>query len=197
MEAILDINYYEYHNLVRKSELIRSIVKTISKFEDNDLYLSGGFLRNAAWNRLHFREDFLHTEDCDIIYHSKTIDRNYEKGIETFLKSISPYFNWSVKNQARMHLINKHKSYENLTRALECFPETASAVAINGNWNIIAPFGFQDILSLTLRPTPFCLDNEIEVFKRRIEFKRWLSNFGNLKAIQHTTLGFVQEEQTY
>ena len=195
MEAILDINYFEYYNLVRKSELINKILETIAKFEDNDLYLSGGVLRNSVWNRLHFREDFLHTDDCDIIYYSKTIDRNYEKKVESILQSISPDLQWSVRNQARMHLRNKHKCYENLSKALECFPETASAIAINGNWNIVAPFGFQDILDLTLRPTPFCRDNEIEVYKRRLEFKGWLSKFENLKAIQDTTSSLAKARQ--
>ena len=72
MEAILDINYYEYYNLVRRSELISSIIETIAQYNEYDLYLSGGVLRNAIWNKLHHREDFLYTDDCDIIYYDNT-----------------------------------------------------------------------------------------------------------------------------
>lgn len=196
MEAILDINFYDYYSLVRKSDLINSIVETIAKVERCQLYLSGGVLRNAIWNTLHFREDFLYTDDCDILYYDNSIEKNFEKDIEAFLQSISPNFKWSVKNQARMHLRNKHKPYSSVSNALEFFPETASAIAIDANWNIIAPFGFHDILTLTLKPTPFCHKNEIQVFNRRVALKKWLTNFENLMQYNKNHLNLQKQVWT-
>ena len=181
MEINLDINYYEYYNLVRKSELINGIIETISLFDEHTLYLTGGVLRNSIWNKLHLREESIFTDDCDIIYYNKDINKYHEKLIEDFLHNLSPNINWSVKNQARMHIRNNHAQYQNINDALKCFPETASSIAISGSWDIIAPYGFNDIMNLKLQPTQFCWINELEVYMKRVENKRWLSNFPMLK----------------
>ncbi len=155
----MDVINYQYYSLIRKSELINSIVNVIDNFEDEELYLTGGVLRNTVWNKLHNRQEDFYLDDCDIIFYSDRIDREYEKEIEKYLKTTFPYLNWSVKNQARMHLRNGHLQYKNLTEAISCFPETSSTIAINGNWNTIAPYGYRDLLSLILSPTYFCKKN--------------------------------------
>ena len=80
-----------------------------------------------------------------------------------------------------MHLRNRHSRYLSLESALICFPETASAIALNGYGDLIAPFGVNDLISLKLTPTPFCFYNEIEVFENRINNKNWLKKFNFLK----------------
>lgn len=168
---------YQYYNLVRRSELITSIIDILVDFRDEELYLTGGVLRNTIWNKLHYRQEDFYLDDCDIIFYSDKIDKQYEKKIENYLKISFPYLNWSVKNQARMHLRNGHAKYKNIHEAISCFPETSSAFAINGQWNIIAPYGYNDLLNLRLSPTPFCKKNELHIFNRRVSEKKWLEEF--------------------
>jgi len=160
---------------------MKKFLNNISVYNNQNLYLTGGFLRDQIWTQLHNNEYSFENQDVDIIYYSNIIDRNEEKSIERFLFSNYPNFNWSVKNQARMHMRNKHSRYLSLESALMCFPETASAIALNGIGDLIAPFGVNDLITLKLKPTPFCFYNEIDVFENRIHSKKWLNKFINLK----------------
>ena len=191
MENVMDLINYEYYNLVRKSELVNSIINVIDKFTDEELYLTGGVLRNTIWNILHNRKEDFYIDDCDIIFYSDIVDKMREKEIEKYLTNIFPYLNWSVKNQARMHIRNGHFKYKNLENAIYCFPETSSAIAINGNWQMIAPYGYRDILELNLRPTTFCKRNELHIFNKRVAHKKWLSKFEmlNYYSTQQKCLG--------
>lgn len=193
----MDIINIRYYNLVRKSELISSIVNILDNFDEEELYLTGGILRNAIWNKLHCREEFFYLDDCDIIFYNDKIDKEHEREIENYLKISFPYLKWSVKNQARMHIKNGHLKYKNIIDAVYCFPETSSAIAINGKWDIIAPYGYHDILNLRLNPTNFCRKNEIHIFNKRISEKKWLQEFEQLTLYSFQQKYLQKQELTF
>jgi hypothetical protein len=169
-------------NILYHSARINEIIRTLNLLDYEKFYLTGGTLRNIVWNKLHGFNENYQIEDCDIIfYNPNTIDKKYEKFIEEELNYLNPNFNWSVKNQSRMHIRNGHLPYDNITEALTAFPDTSSAFALNSNWEILAPYGLNDIEKLDLVQTYFCHKNEKSLFSQRIIKKAWIDKWPRLK----------------
>lgn len=169
-------------NILNTNFRINSIINSLSLITNETLYLTGGTLRNAIWNKLHNFNDNYELEDCDVIfYNSNNILKSYENHIENELKIINPNIEWSVKNQARMHVRNGHLPYGSLFNALFAFPETCSAVALGKNWEVIAPYGISDLLNLSLVETNYCRTFEKGTFIKRIIKKEWLNKWPELK----------------
>jgi hypothetical protein len=183
MAYFMDLVNQHILNIIKSDSRVKSIVQTIRMFEFEQLMMTGGSLRNAVWNYLHnYKEDY-ELEDCDIIfYNSSNNSKFYEEYIKSELKHLNSNINWSVKNQARMHVRNGHKPYKGIYEALSTFPETCSAIAVDGNWNVVSPYGLTDLLNLTVAPTQFCIDNEIEIYYKRLSKKEWLGKWIGLKT---------------
>lgn len=184
----MDLIKYKILDIVQNSYRITSIIQTLKLINTENLILTGGSLRNVIWNHQHYFTEEFELEDCDIIFYNSTnLSKAYEKSIKNKLKYLNPDIKWSVKNQARMHIKNGHKSYSGIYDALSAFPETCSAVALDKNWNIISPYGLGDLINLIVKPTPFCIENEIEVYYRRIKQKNWIGKWTDLKVERKTT----------
>jgi uncharacterized protein len=182
MVYIMDLIKQNFLELIRSSSRISNIIQVIGHFRSERLLLTGGSLRNVVWNNLHFYSEDYELEDCDIIFYNATdISRNHEESIRKKLELLNPEVNWSVKNQARMHIRNKHKPYKSILDALIAFPETCSAVAVDKDWKILSPYGLHDLYNLIVTPTKYCLNNEIEVYRSRIIKKNWYEKWSDLK----------------
>lgn len=59
-----------------------------------------------------------------------SVDEAVEKAWEQQLRSVRPNVPWSVKNQARMHVINGQKPYTSAFDGMSKFPETATAIGV-------------------------------------------------------------------
>lgn len=115
----------------------------------NNWYIAAGYVRNQVWYVLHGRTGRKLFEDVDVIYFDESdmreeTDREYEKE----LRARSPSLNWSVKNQARMHVRNNNEPYADVADAMMRWPETAAAVGItlttDGFIEIIASHGLEE-----------------------------------------------------
>ncbi|MBI3259206.1 MAG: nucleotidyltransferase family protein [Ignavibacteriae bacterium] len=108
----------------------------------------------------------------------------YELHLENVLKSLNPQYPWSVKNQARMKL-KYNLIYSTSLEAISYWPETAICIAARLNNHdsieIIAPYGYDDLLNLMLRPSPRI---DIEVFENRIKEKDWMQKWSKLKVVK-------------
>lgn len=150
----------------------------------NDWCIAGGFVRNLVWDQLHDYQQPTPLNDLDVIYYDPTnIDIAAEKYFERLLSQSSDY-PWSVKNQARMHLINQDRCYSSSMDAMTYWVETQTAVGISlshdGELNVLAPFGLQSLFDFSItinpkRPKP-------ETFKRRVADKRWLQTWPRLRV---------------
>ena len=87
---------------------------------------------------------------------------------------MNPSVNWSVKNQARMHIRNGNLPYKNCYEAISYWPETATAIAIKLNSDNqiehIAPYGLNDLFNLVVQPTP---NFDLITYRSRIANKGW------------------------
>ncbi len=94
---------------------------------------------------------------------------------------------WSVKNQARMHLRNDDPPYHSATEAMMHWPETATAVAVrlgaHGVIEIAAPLGLDDLFNLVVRPTVRFQGEKAQTYTDRLRAKNWPATWPRLKVI--------------
>lgn len=152
----------EYKNSLKKILLddpVRmSILYAVQALELNDGWIGAGFIRDAVWDHLHGYELSPVSGDVDVVwFDSENCTPDLDRVLEERLKQQLPSYDWSVKNQARMHLRNGDHPYTSTGNALFYWPETATAVAVRlgpKGIDITAPYGLCDLFELRLRPTP-------------------------------------------
>lgn len=97
-----------------------------------------------------------------------------------------PAIPWSVKNQARMHIVNNFPPYRSSEDAISNFLETATALGIKldneNNLVLTDPCGIDDVINLVLKPTPYFTETTNWLLSR-IRNKNWQSIWNKLKFI--------------
>lgn len=151
-------------------------------------WIGAGFVRNAVWDHLHGRTLSPLVGDVDVIwFDAQCGDHVEDRRIEAFLGDVAPGIAWSVKNQARMHIRNSDPPYASCTDAMRFWPETATAVAARRHGldglDVAAPVGVDDLLNLTLRPTPRFLGEKRHIYEDRLEGKGWVSSWPLLRCV--------------
>lgn len=151
-----------------------------------DCWIGAGFVRNAIWDHLHGRQTSLLSADVDVLWFDPARTAPSEdKALEAVLRAVNPGINWSVKNQARMHLRNGDAPYASAVDAMRFWPETATAVAARrteqGCCEIAAPFGLDDLFGLVLRPAPRFAGEKHCAYLDRVRVKGWLATWPLLR----------------
>ncbi|MBI3505630.1 MAG: nucleotidyltransferase family protein [Proteobacteria bacterium] len=152
-----------------------------------DCWIGAGFVRTPLWDHLHGRTPAFPDGDVDVIWFDKArATPAFDDEIEVRLRACEPDVDWSVKNQARMHLRNGDEPYSSTDDAMRHWPETATAVAVRlvgDHIEILAPFGLDDLFSLTVRPTPAFEGTKRPVFERRALKKRWSERWPQVTVV--------------
>ncbi len=179
------VNYEnQLKRIVENDVYMVSILKTVEKLKLEDAWVCAGFIRNKVWDVLHNIKTPLN--DIDVIYFDNTdTSLEKEKQLEKELENLFPNQPWSVKNQARMHLISGFKPFTSSDDGVAHFPETSTAIAVrmcNQDIEIMAPYGLQDLFEMRVKPTPFFQENNelYSTFVERIKRKKWNEIWGSL-----------------
>ncbi len=154
-----------------------------------DCWVGAGFVRNAVWDHLHGRPAGPWPGDVDVLWFDPVrAAASEDAGLEARLRALDPGIDWSVKNQARMHLRNGDPPYASATDAMLCWPETATAVAVRltgqGGCEVAAPFGLDDLFGLILRPTPRFVGEKHAIYLDRIETRQWRAIWPKLRTLE-------------
>ncbi|MCA0987525.1 nucleotidyltransferase family protein [Guptibacillus algicola] len=163
---------------------VLTIVKTLNL---PDWWVCAGFVRSKIWDRQHGYDRASPLPDVDVIYFdSDHINEDEEVRLENQLKNIDGNFPWSVKNQARMHVLNDSSPYESSVDAISKFPETATSLGLkldeDDHLILVAPHGLDDAFKMKLRPTPHFMNNERSwIYEKRIVEKNWNSKWPNIE----------------
>jgi uncharacterized protein len=175
--------------LIQGDETMMEIINAASTLDLPDWWICAGFVRSKVWDALHGFKDRTLTPDVDVIYFDAArIDEDYEKELEKKLMSILPGIPWSVKNQARMHVINDIPPYTSSEDAISKFPETATALGVKldkeNHLVLTAPCGLDDVLDLEVKPTPFFTETKerAAIYEERLIKKNWKAIWHNVKV---------------
>ncbi|QUL55370.1 nucleotidyltransferase family protein [Paenibacillus tritici] len=176
--------------LVEEDTWMMDILNAASTLQLPDWWVCAGFVRSKIWDVQHGLHDRTPHADIDVIYYDPgDLREEVEKSWEAQLKSRYPGIPWSVKNQARMHIVNNLPPYSSSTDGMSKFPETATALGLSltedGQLILAAPHGVQDAVQLVLRPTPYFAAHPhlLPVFERRIAGKNWQSLWSGLRIL--------------
>ena len=172
---------------IKKDQWKMEALETVCSLNLPDWLIGAGFIRNSTWDILHGYTARPHSTDIDVAYFdSSDLSEETEIKYQNLLKKKFDA-DWSVTNQARMAKINNQaEEYVSTEDAIAHWPETATAIGVtlktSGELKLIAPYGIDDLVSLSLRMTPQFGDG-IEAFNARIAKKEWLLKWPQLKIV--------------
>ena len=173
--------------LIENDEWMMNVLQIAKSLELPDWWICAGFIRSKIWDTLHDYEAKTAMPDVDVIYYdSLHQDEIYEQSLETKLMNIDATIPWSVKNQARMHVVNNMPPYSSSVNAISKFPETATALGVTldelNNVILTAPCGIEDVLSLQVKPTAHFLKSKerLHMYKNRVIKKNWQSKWPSI-----------------
>ncbi|MBI1244420.1 MAG: hypothetical protein GC202_05390 [Alphaproteobacteria bacterium] len=160
------------------------VLAMVADLDLPDCWIGGGFVRSPVWDRLSGRTPKFPDGDVDVLWFDRErTNPEIDTQLEERLARRDPQLEWSVKNQARMHLRNGDAPYASTADAMRHWVETATAVAVRlagGEIEVSAPFGFEDLFSMTVRPTPRFVGARIGEAVARLHAKRWLDRWTSL-----------------
>jgi hypothetical protein len=173
--------------LVAGDEWRMSVLRAVRALDLPDWAIGAGFVRSRAWDWLSGDVRQTVPTDIDVLYFDRSdLDPAVETALEHRLRDVieAP---WSVTNQARMHLANDDPPYASTEDALRHFLETPTAVAVrlsaDDRIDVIAPWGLEDLFTLTVRPTPSGRAKP-DVYRRRIAEKNWSASWSAVRVAE-------------
>lgn len=174
-------------HLIENDEWMMNVLQMAKSLELPDWWICAGFVRSKIWDTLHDYEVRTTTPDVDVIYFDPFRKNEvYEQLLKKNLINLDASIPWSVKNQARMHVVNNMPPYSSSVNAISKFPETATALGVTlderNNVILTAPCGIEDVLSLQVRPTAHFLESKerLHMYKNRVIKKNWQSKWPNI-----------------
>lgn len=150
--------------------------------------LAAGWLRNRVWDRLSGFRTFGPEDDLDLVFFDPRDPRpERDRALDAALREGAPGRLWQVRNQARMHARHGDRPYRSLEEALAHWLETATGVGVrlqaDDRLSLVAPWGLDDLLSLTLRPTPSGRAR-LAAYLARIDAKGWRRRWPGLRVLE-------------
>jgi uncharacterized protein len=176
-------------SLVQGDEWMMGILKTAKSLNLPDWWVCAGFVRTKIWDVLHGFDEKTCLPDVDVVYFDPAnTSETVEKEHEGKLRNQRPDIPWSVKNQARMHLINNLPPYSSSVDAISKFPETVTALGVKldrmNQVILTAPCGIDDVINLVVNPTPYFFETEerMHVYQARVRKKNWESIWDKVRV---------------
>jgi uncharacterized protein len=166
--------------LIKEDEWMMDILRAVKSLNLPDWWVCAGFVRSKIWDTLHGFKERTPIPDIDVIYFDDTnMEELEEKKLEIKLKNILPNIPWSVKNEARMHVVNNIPPYSSSVDAISKFPETATSLGVKLDEKddiiLVAPWGVDDVINLEVKPTPYFQESKerAQIYEERITKKNW------------------------
>ncbi|MFD2442498.1 nucleotidyltransferase family protein [Bacillus sp. CGMCC 1.16607] len=181
---------------IQEDKWMMDILKAARSLGLPDWWVCAGFVRSKIWDVLHHFNERTALPDVDVIYYDPAnINEVDEKELEKKLKLLLPDIPWSVKNQARMHVINNMPPYLSSVDAISKFPETVTALGVKLDEEdhviLTAPCGIGDVINMDVKPTPYFMESNdrLLLYENRISKKEWKSVWNKIEVFQRINVG--------
>ena len=180
----------ELRTLIASDRRRMEVLRIVRDLGLPDCWVAAGFVRNCVWDHLHGHTTSPLPRDIDVIwFEPAACDAARDAGLEAGLRDRDGALAWSVKNQARMHGRNGDAPYRSATDAMRYWPETATAIGVRlaeqGDIEVAAPYGLDDLFGMIVRPTPRFVADKHAVYLARVLSKEWEQTWPSLQ-IQDT-----------
>ena len=187
--GVLGMSYVSRVHAIITNDAIRwELLRVVRCMRLPNCWIGAGFVRNAVWDHLHGRSWSPISSDVDVLWFDPDrTDPSIDQQIQTELRMLVSSVEWSVKNQARMHVHNGDAPYLSTTDAMRYWPETATAVAVRrgdgDQCEAAAPFGLDDLFGLILRPSPKFGNEKRHLYDERVLAKGWQKIWPLLRSV--------------
>lgn len=176
----------DIRRLVESDKWMMQVLLAAEKLDLPDWWIGAGFLRNKVWNAIEDNDSHSDT-DVDLVYfNSSDVKPETDWSYDEKMKQNSPFADWEIRNQARMHYVNNFEPYTSTTNGISNWVETATCTAVkleDGNLKFIFCHGINDLVNLVARPTArFQTDELIATFNNHIQNKNWKRKWPHLKV---------------
>jgi hypothetical protein len=177
---------------LHQNRIIGAILHRTPQLQMPNWYLGAGCLAQTVWNGLHGFPAEQHIKDYDLVYFDAT-DTSYA-GEDAYVRQGAVVFadlpvTIEIRNQARVnlwyaqHFGYRIRPYTSVEDAIHLWPTTATSLGIacdaQGEWIVYAPFGLDDLLSMTVRPNKRQITERIYLSK----VQRWHTLWPKLRII--------------
>lgn len=167
--------------LQKQNVVLAEILQRSEKLGVRSWAVGAGFLQQSTWNVLHGRPMCENIKDIDWVYFDDTdLSESAEAAVIARVSvalGLLP-LPLDIKNQARVHVWYEEKfgyaiePYVSLEDAIGSWPTTSTAVAMTSQEDqieVIAPFGLEDLMTMTVRPNKRQITADIY----RAKLARW------------------------
>ncbi len=186
-----DIEQRRFWQIVQMHDELMQIMQSLQQL-DASSYVAAGALRHVIWAHLHAVPYHLAGTEVDVIFFDQTdINDHRAAALKQALDQQFPHIQWDVTNQATVHHWYRTEKNEciaplqSIVEALSFWPETATALALRldqqQGFELIAPFGVQDLFELKLRWNPNLVSYKI--FEQRYLEKRFFEKWPKLQLM--------------
>jgi hypothetical protein len=182
----------QLRRIVAENEEFIAMLRAVRRVAPPDWCIGGGTIRALAWDSLHSRSGWQVPKDIDIPYFdSNDLSQDAERAYEAQLRELNPALPWDVSNQARVHLwYGEYFGYEvppfpSIQEAVATWSEYAHCVSVrlaqDDHIDIVAPFGLEDLFSMTIRRNPARISRAD--YRARTESKRYAERWPRVTVI--------------
>ena len=178
----------QLEEIFRADDWSMGVLEAVADLNLPEWAIGAGFVRSLVWDSLSSQERTPLNDVDVLVFDASNVAKEREQQIERELAGARPDVPWSVKNQARMHVRNNTRPYQDIEDAMSYWLETPTAVAVHletdQTLTIIAPFGLQDLFDMIIRPTPRGQE-VVDQFEERVARKPWIQNWPRLRVMRH------------
>jgi len=188
----------DVHDFILDDPFRRSLLQAARSIGLPDGAIGAGFVRQPIWDCLHGYQTTDKFADIDVLYFNPTdLTPESELRIEQELGRRMPGVPWEVTNQARMHVHNDDPAYRDTEDAIAHWLETPTALAVRlaprSTADLIAPFGFVDLLAIQIKPTPAGIRRR-DAYRKRLRQKDWHQRWPKVRMYDVDGTEIVAEE---
>lgn len=170
--------------ILLSNSTLKEVLVRLSQTDLKNYYVAAGCINQTIFNYYHGYPLMNGIDDFDIVYFDS--DVSYEKE-DSIIKEINNLVNdlnikCDVKNEARVHLwygekYGKHiEPYTSLEDAIDSWGTSVTCLGVrleNNKLIIYAPYGLNDLFSMTIRPVKRQYTEEQYIIKTNKWKKKW------------------------
>lgn len=176
--------------ILLQNETLKKVLETLEETSLSNYYVGAGAINQTIFNYYHDYPLDYGIKDFDIVYFDSDTSYDAEdkviKEVKNKLDDIK--IDFDIKNQARVHLWynEKHKTnrepYSSVEDAISRWGATVTCVGVrmeHSHLVVFAPFGLNDIFSMTIRPVK--KDMTKEQYEKRAQ--KWKNKWEKLNIM--------------
>lgn len=185
-------HFQDLRHILAENESFMIILRAVREAGLPHGCVGAGAVRSLVWDALHGRAEWTMRGDVDVAYFDKEdLSEVSQSAYLARLRKIEPDVPWEVVNQAGVHLwYERHFGFavpplSSLEEAISTWPEYATCVAVrlvaDGGLDIVAPWGLDDLFSMTVRHNPARASHA--EYRRRVQAKRYAERWPRVTVV--------------